>query len=94
MLFLYACASIIAEDFTSFLRMFENDVYLFWKEGTQMKSQRALARGARNNLPDDVSILSYYLYVSQNLLHFTLMSTTLYRLEVKEVLSVLLHGLL
>ncbi|XP_065058274.1 inositol 1,4,5-trisphosphate receptor type 1-like isoform X2 [Rhopilema esculentum] len=42
-------------------RVFENDVYLFWKEGTQMKSQRALARGARNNLPDDVSILSFYL---------------------------------
>ena len=28
-----------------------------------MKSQRALARGAQNNMPDDVIILNYYLYV-------------------------------
>ena len=29
-----------------------------------MKSQRALARGAQSNIPEDVTILNFYLYVS------------------------------
>ena len=48
-------------------RLYDNDIYLFWEEGTQMKSQRALARGAQNNNPEDVNILNYYTYVLYNI---------------------------
>ena len=35
-----------------------------------MKSQRTLARGAQNNLPDDMTVLNYYLYVSLMIVYF------------------------
>lgn len=51
----------------AYSRMNHGEVYLYWDGGTLMKSQRALARGAKLGHKEDLNLLNYYKCVGTSL---------------------------